>query len=69
MPLVLEVLAHSPNAVTRVQELHVLSKIAYPSTVDDIVPLIDDADHAVAAKARWALSRIGDQCAVPLLTA
>lgn len=54
---------------TRPQALHVLSKIADPATTDAIVPLAADDDVDVAAKARWALTRIGDPRAIPVLAA
>jgi len=69
IPGVRQALAADRSSEVRTQALHVLSKIADPSTVDDLVPLIDDADEAVAAKARWALARIGDERAVPFVAA
>ncbi|WP_445337256.1 HEAT repeat domain-containing protein [Clavibacter sp. CFBP 8614] len=69
IPGVRQALGADRSSGVRTQALHVLSKIAHPSTVDDLVPLIDDADEAVAAKARWALARIGDARAVPLVAA
>lgn len=67
-PLLLEALT-SADAATRDRVLHVLSKIADPATVDAIMPLAADADPFVAAKARWALARIGDPRAIPALMA
>lgn len=64
---VLKVLASSNDSEVKLQALHVLSKIAAPSTLADITPFVRDADPEVAAKARWALSRIGDERSVPLL--
>lgn len=39
--------------------LHALSKIGDPGTARAVRPFADDADDAVAAKAWWALARIG----------
>lgn len=69
IPGVRQALGADRSSGVRTQALHVLSKIADPSTVDDLVPLVDDPDEAVAAKARWALARIGDARAIPLLAA
>ncbi|MGD8199309.1 HEAT repeat domain-containing protein [Ornithinimicrobium sp. W1679] len=57
------------GAPSRVQVLHALSKIQDPSAVERILPLADDPDPAVAAKAWWALGRTGTPEAVPALTA
>lgn len=51
----------------RVQVLHALSKIRDPQSVAAILPLADDEDDAVAAKAWWALGRIGTRGAVSTL--
>lgn len=51
----------------RAQVLHALSKIRRPESVAEILPLTDDADDAVAAKAWWALGRIGTPGAVAAL--
>lgn len=64
---VTKVLGSGVDSGVKIQALHVLSKIADPSTLADITPFIRDADPEVAAKARWALSRIGDERSVPLL--
>ncbi|MGW0249054.1 HEAT repeat domain-containing protein [Nocardia goodfellowii] len=61
------VLAALERTGTRVRALHVLSKIADPATIDAIVPFAADRDPEVAAKARWALTRIGDPRVVPVL--
>ncbi|MGB3764421.1 MAG: HEAT repeat domain-containing protein [Ornithinimicrobium sp.] len=52
---------------TRVQALHLLSKLADPDTVSIVARHIDDPDPIVADKARWALARIGDPSSIPLL--
>lgn len=65
-PLLLDSLAGTDTA-SRVQVLHVLSKIADPATTEAIVALTADTDSAVASKARWALTRIGDPTVVPAL--
>lgn len=52
---------------TRVQALHLLSKLADPDTVPTVARHIDDPDQIVADKARWALARIGDPSVIPLL--
>lgn len=52
---------------SRVQVLHALSKIRDPRAVPHILPLADDPDDAVAAKAWWALGRTGTPEAVPAL--
>ncbi|MDN5717373.1 MAG: HEAT repeat domain-containing protein [Janibacter sp.] len=49
----------SDGGPERVQVLHALSKIREPASVAEILPLADDEDDAVAAKAWWALGRIG----------
>lgn len=67
-PLLLDALAGTDTA-SRVQALHVLSKIADPATTAAIVPLAADDDPDVAAKARWALTRIGDPRAILTLAA
>lgn len=67
VPLLLDAL-DSTDPASRVQSLHVLSKIADPSTLDAILPLADDSNSDVAAKARWALTRIGDPRTIPILT-
>ena len=67
VPLLLDAL-DSAEPASRVQSLHVLSKIADPSTLDAILPLADESNSDVAAKARWALTRIGDPRAIPILT-
>lgn len=53
----------------RVQVLHTLSKIRDPRAVAHILPLADDPDPAVAAKAWWALGRTGVANAFPVLLA
>lgn len=65
-PLLLDALAGTDTA-TRVQALHVLSKIADPATTSHILSLTADADTGVASKARWALTRIADPSAIPAL--
>lgn len=55
------------DSVTRLQALHVLSKVADPTTVDTVTGYIDDPDPAVAEKARYALARIGDPRVIPQL--
>jgi HEAT repeat protein len=55
-----------PDA-SRVQVLHALSKIRSPEAVPAILPLADDPDPAVAAKAWWALGRTGTADTVPAL--
>lgn len=65
-PLLLDALAGT-DTTTRMQALHVLSKIADPATMDTILPLVADKDSAVASKARWALTRIADPKAIPIL--
>ncbi|GAA4622613.1 hypothetical protein GCM10023113_04260 [Cellulomonas oligotrophica] len=67
-PLLLEALA-STDPGTRERALHVLSKVADPATLDAILPLTSDADPHVAAKARWALTRLGDPRGVPAVVA
>ncbi|GGC54766.1 hypothetical protein GCM10011410_03950 [Hoyosella rhizosphaerae] len=67
-PLLLNALAGADTSA-RVQALHVLSKIADPATTDAILPLASSDDLDVAAKARWALTRIGDPRAIPALAA
>ena len=57
-------LAEGPG---RVQVLHALSKIRRPESVAEILPLADDEDDAVAAKAWWALGRIHTPGAVAAL--
>lgn len=52
---------------TRVQVLHALSKIRNPEAVQHILPMADDPDPAVAAKAWWALGRIADVRGLPAL--
>jgi HEAT repeat protein len=54
---------------SRVQVLHALSKIRDPAAVPVILPLADDPDDAVAAKAWWALGRTGTPEAAPALLA
>lgn len=49
--------------------LHTLSKIGDPSTVAAIIPDADNPDRVVAAKAWWALGRIGTPEALPPLLA
>ncbi|GGK67928.1 HEAT repeat domain-containing protein [Ornithinimicrobium pekingense] len=51
----------------RLQAVHLLSKIAEPSTVPAVSRLLDDPDPAVVDKAGWALSRVGHPEVVPLL--
>lgn len=65
-PLLLNSLAETDTA-SRVQVLHVLSKIADPATTKAIVALTADTDSAVASKARWALTRIADPTIIPAL--
>ncbi|WNB84700.1 HEAT repeat domain-containing protein [Cellulomonas sp. ATA003] len=67
-PLVVDTL-RQPDPALRVQALHVLSKIADPATTDAVLPLAADDNPDVAAKARWALTRIGDPRAIPALAA
>ncbi|MBG6192188.1 HEAT repeat protein [Arthrobacter sp. CAN_A212] len=67
-PLLLDALSGTDTA-TRVQALHVLSKIADPATTSHISLLTADADTGVASKARWALTRIADPSAIPNLAA
>ncbi|MFK5634388.1 HEAT repeat domain-containing protein [Ornithinimicrobium sp. LYQ103] len=55
-----------PDA-SRVQVLHALSKIRDQDAVPHILPLADDPDPAVAAKAWWALGRTGTPQVVPTL--
>lgn len=57
------------DRATRLQALHVLSKVADPTTVNTVTDYIDDPDSAVAEKARYALARIGDPQVIPLLVA
>lgn len=52
---------------SRVQVLHALSKIRDPDAVPHILPLADDPDDAVAAKAWWALGRTAAPEAAPVL--
>ncbi|GGK72900.1 HEAT repeat domain-containing protein [Ornithinimicrobium pekingense] len=54
---------------SRVQVLHALSKIRDPRAVAHVLPLADDPDDAVAAKAWWALGRTGTPEAAPALLA
>jgi HEAT repeat protein len=54
---------------SRVQVLHALSKIRDPRSVSRLLPLADDPDDAVAARAWWALGRTGTPEAVPALLA
>lgn len=54
---------------SRVQVLHALSKIRDEQVVDRIVPLAQDQDPAVAAKAWWALGRTGVPATAPVLVA
>lgn len=67
LPAVLTALRDGRSPEVRTQALHVLSKFADPGTLEDLLPLVDDHDGAVARKARWALARIGDPRAVPCL--
>lgn len=53
----------------RVQVLHALSKIRDPQVVDRIVPLAQDEDPAVSAKAWWALGRTAVPETAPVLVA
>jgi HEAT repeat protein len=64
-PLLVQALTDPGPA--RVQVLHALSKIRDPASVAEILPLADDEDDAVAAKAWWALGRIGTPGAVTAL--
>lgn len=68
LPGVLSALDGNDDPAVRTQALHVLSKIADPTTTDRILPYLDDENDSVAAKARWALGRIGDHRVVPKLT-
>ena len=52
---------------TRLQALHLLSKLADPNTVPVVARFIDDAAPLVADEARWALARIADPSVIPLL--
>ncbi|MFX0539981.1 HEAT repeat domain-containing protein [Ornithinimicrobium sp. Y1847] len=54
---------------SRVQVLHALSKLQDPAAVEHILPLANDPDDAVAAKAWWALGRTGTPEAAPALLA
>ncbi|PPF09620.1 hypothetical protein C5C56_16995 [Rathayibacter sp. AY1D1] len=65
VPVAREALGREPRV--RTQALHVLSKILDPATLDDIAPLAADSEPAVAAKARFALGRLGDARALPVL--
>lgn len=67
-PLLVDALP-SADTVTLDRALHVLSKIADPDTVDVMIPWTAHNDPLVAAKARWALTRIGDPRAIPALVA
>ncbi len=66
IPILLNAVAGSDTA-TRVQALHVLSKIASPTTTDAILALTADEDPGVSSKARWALTRIADPKVIPAL--
>lgn len=57
----------SADIATKLQALHVLSKVADPDTVETVTDYIDDSDPSVAEKARYALARIGDPRVIPLL--
>lgn len=54
------------DGVPREPVLHALSKIGDPSTVPAIAPHAADADRLVAAKAWWALGRIGAAEGLPV---
>ena len=63
--------SRSPDS-TRLQALHLLSKIADPIAVDAasaVAGLLDHENPLVADKARWTLARIGGPEAVPALVA
>lgn len=47
--------------------LHALSKIADPATRAAIEPFAEDPDPVVAAKAWWALARVGDVTSLPAI--
>lgn len=61
-PLLVEALRQIGAPAERV--LHALSKIEDPATVPAVVSFVHHEDEAVAAKAWWALSRIGDDQAM-----
>lgn len=52
---------------SRAQVLHALSKIGDPSALGHVLPLVDDPDPAVAAKAWWVLGRTGEASSAPVL--
>lgn len=52
---------------SRAQVLHALSKIGDPAAIEHVVPLVDDRQPEVAAKAWWVLGRIPVQESAPLL--
>lgn len=62
-----QLLAALSAGVPKEPVLHALSKIGDPATVPSILPFADDADPVVAAKAWWALGRIGTPEALPAL--
>lgn len=57
------------RARVRFTAAHLVSKIGDRSAVQAVIPLTADADDDVAAKARFALARLGDPVAIPALTA
>lgn len=58
---------HDTEVGVRLQALHLLSKLADPDSSAKVAKHIDDPNPVVADKARWALARIGDPSAIPLL--
>lgn len=67
-PLLLAALTEA-DASLRVRALHALSKIADPATAGPVAALVADPVPDVAAKARWALTRIAGPGAAPALVA
>lgn len=62
-------LLHSGDPAVRHQVLHVLSKIARPEVLPDVLPLVADPDPQVAIKAYRAAATAGSDEAVPTLVA
>ncbi|MCC2593594.1 HEAT repeat domain-containing protein [Tessaracoccus sp. OS52] len=56
-----------PDPGVRHQFAHVLGKLRDPSVLDDLAPLVRDADADVAAKAAQAVGAIGGERAADLL--